>query len=106
MAPVNNVPEAHALIDIPSTCQRSDASKTIFQGVHSVFSNLHPATFKADDKNYQSVEHYYQSKKAEYFGDTECANKIMNEKNPYRVKNLGSRIHGFEWADGNLCTKM
>ena len=44
--PTANVMEANELLDVAATCQRNDGNKIVFLGPHSVFSNLHPASFK------------------------------------------------------------
>ena len=95
MCPAPNFAEANAIIDISSTCQHSDETKTIFLGMHSIFSNLHPARFCIDNIEYSSVEQMLQSKKAALFDDDITHSKIMKESNPYKIKKLGSRVRNF-----------
>ena len=97
VAPENNVNNANALLDVTSTCQRSDSSNQvmIFFGSHSPFSNLHPCTFRIDNITYNSVEQYLQSQKAAAFDDDCIQMQIMHETNAYKIKKLGFKIQNF-----------
>ena len=86
------------LVDIPSTCQRSNGRCTVFQGIHSYFSNLFLVAFVLDNIMYNSVEQCIQSAKARMFGDEDALKSTMKESNPYKIKKLGSRIHNFNFA--------
>ena len=99
--PDANFSEVNALLDISSTCQRSNENKTIFLGMHSVFSNLHPAHFSLDNIEYNCVEQMLQSEKASLFDDDISHARIMREQNPYKIKKLGSCIKNFS----NECWK-
>ena len=97
VAPVNNVNEVNALLDLPSTCQRFDdkLGTLLFLGSHSPYSNLYSCHFVIDNINYNSIEQYLQSEKAKLFDDDQSCSKIMAERNTYKIKKLGSRIWGF-----------
>ena len=90
-----NITEANKVIDVPGTCQRSDNDKTLFFGIHSVFSNLHPAQFRVENISYNCVEQMIQGQKAAYFNDDVTHAKIMRELNPYKMKKLGSKVKHF-----------
>ena len=90
-----DVSEFNKLLDLSATCQQKNELCIIFQGSHSVFSNLHRAPFKMDNITYNSNEQYIQAGKASLFNDDRSHSRIMREKNPYRIKKLGSRIKGF-----------
>ena len=92
---MNDISEVNNLLDIKKTCERSDQEKLIFLGSLSPFSNLHPATFRINNTEFSSSEQYIQSEKAKLFNDDIAHSRIMHEKNPYRIKKLGSRIRGF-----------
>ena len=97
VAPVNNVYDVNAIIDLPATCQRFDdqTGTLLFFGSHSPYSNLYPCSFVLDNVKYNSVEQYLQSEKAKLFDDDVVAAKIMKEPNPYKIKKLGSKIKKF-----------
>ena len=92
-----NYTQLSSVIDIPNTCQRSEGNCVVFQGMHSYFSNLFLVNFIVDSVKYICVEQYFQSAKANLFGDTQTAERIMAEDNPYRMKKLGSRVHNFDF---------
>ena len=94
-APRNNLGEVSALLNIQSTCQRSNESTTIFLGSHSPFSNLYGCNFYVENIQYNSVEQYIQSQKASLFDDDTTHSRIRSESNPYVIKKLGSRVKNF-----------
>ena len=96
VGPESNLCELEGVIDVAKTCQRSDDSKTVFQGIHSVFSNLHPCEFVLDKTKYNCVEQAIQSTKAETFGDQTTYERVMNNSNPYKIKKLGSRVRNYD----------
>ena len=99
--PDSNLAEIGSVLDVTNTCQKSDSMKTIFQGIHSVFSNLHPAKFMVDKVNYNSVEQAIQATKAKIFDDTVTQRKVMAATNPYRIKKLGSKVRNYnkeQWS--------
>ena len=90
-----NYKNLETIIDLPNTCQRSNGRCTVFQGMHSYFSNLFMITFVLNNVIYNSAEQCIQAAKARLFGDNSALSAIMNEVNPYKIKKLGSRIQGF-----------
>jgi ribA/ribD-fused uncharacterized protein len=73
----------------------ADESKGEFRN----FSNLSLHKITIDGKDYPSVEHYYQAKKAEKFDESEVE-KIMKAKTTKAVKAIGKKIKNFnqeEW---------
>ena len=100
--PDSNLGDLSGIVDVQGTCQTSDESKTIFQGVHSVFSNLHPASFVVDKIQYNCVEQAIQAGKASEFNDTYTHAKVMSASNPYRIKKLGSKVRNYNkerWSE-------
>ena len=70
------------------------------KGEYRNFSNMSAHKIMVDSKEYQTVEHFYQAKKAEKFGDTESLEKIMKAKSAKAVKALGKKVKDFkqdEW---------
>ena len=91
-----NVPEANAVVNMPGTCQWSDTKKTLLFGIHSVFSNLHPARLQVENVSYNCTKQTIQSQKAAFFNDDISHAKIMQESNPYKMKKISTRIHNFD----------
>jgi len=74
----------------------ADESKGEFRN----FSNMSAHKITVDGKEYQTVEHFYQAKKAEKFDDKESLEKIMKAKSAKAVKALGKKVKDFkqeEW---------
>ena len=70
------------------------------KGEYRNFSNMSAHKIMVDSKEYQTVEHFYQAKKAEKFGDLESLEKIMKAKSAKAVKALGKKVKDFkqeEW---------
>ena len=63
-----------------------------------VFSNVHPAEIVEDGKKYPTAEHYYMSKKAEFFGDHRTVDLIDKNHDPIRARELGRKVKGFDEA--------
>ena len=87
--------EVSKVLDIAGTCQKSDADNIVFLGCHSVFSNLHSASFVIDNTTYNCAEQCIQSAKAALFDDDMTQACIMRESNPYKMKKLGSKVRNF-----------
>ena len=94
--PGGNYNEANKLLDIKSTCERTNENTVLFLGSLSPFSNLHYANFRIDNIQYNCAEQFIQSEKAKAFNDDVTQYNIMCEENPYRIKKLGSRVRGFD----------
>ena len=97
-----NYTDANAMLDLAATCQRKDNDKLIFLGMHSVYSNFHPAGFTLNNIKYSSAEQFIQSEKAALFNDDITQAKILSEHNPYKIKKLGAKVRGFreaKWSD-------
>ena len=80
---------------LPVLFHGADESKGEFRN----FSNLSLHKITIDGKDYPSVEHYYQAKKAEKFDESEVE-KIMKAKTTKAVKAIGKKIKNFnqeEW---------
>ena len=108
---VDNLHKANDLIDITSTCERSDGNKILFLGSLSPYSNLYPVDFTVENVMYNSVEQYLQSQKASMFDDDISQVKIMRETNPYKIRKLGSKVKKYShdrWrrADKQLAYKV
>jgi ribA/ribD-fused uncharacterized protein len=70
----------------------------LFHTGRSIFSNFHPAPFTIDGKRYLHVEQYYQSMKAQTFGDCETQLAILRAYSPKQCKALGYAIRNFDMA--------
>ena len=68
----------------------------LFWGKQSEFSNFYPCKIKSKYKTYCSMEQFLMYKKARFFNDKDSAKKIMNESNPYRIKQLSRLVKNFD----------
>ena len=55
---------------------------------HSFLCNFYPSAFVEDSKHYQTVEHYFQSKK---FDDENIRNLIIQAETPKKAKAFGRK---------------
>ena len=63
-----------------------------------IYSQWHKAPMTIDKIEYNSCEQYMMHQKALLFGDTEIAEKIMQESNPREQKKYGRMIKNFDKA--------
>lgn len=63
-----------------------------------IYSQWHKAPMIIDKIEYNSCEQYMMHQKALLFGDTEIAEKIMQESNPREQKKYGRMIKNFDKA--------
>lgn len=61
-----------------------------------VFSQWYPSDFIIDGQKYCTAEQYMMFKKAELFGDTTIAEKIMETELPNEQKALGRKVKNFD----------
>lgn len=63
---------------------------------YGFLSQWYKSNFIDDDgTTYNCAEQYMMAQKALLFGDNEIFCKIMNETNPYNIKNLGKLVRNF-----------
>lgn len=60
------------------------------------FSQWYPADFNVGHITYCCMEQYMMSKKALLFGDEETNRRIMESKEPGKIKELGRGVRGFK----------
>lgn len=102
VAPFNNLSELPPDIIPAHSCEKRDENTIAFLGPHSVYSNFHLANFIEGGVKYSSAEQMIQAEKAALFNDKVSLVRIMKTTNPYRVKEIGSRIKGFNkeiWSE-------
>ena len=58
-------------------------------------SNWYGSAFEIEEKKFTSVEQYIMYRKAEIFGDTEIADRILATDDPETQKALGRKVHGY-----------
>ena len=100
--PISNLSELNNLLDLASTCEKRSNDCIVFHGIHSVFSNFHPAPFRLGEKCFPSAEHAIQYQKADLFDDDFTKDKILHSDSPYQAKKFGSRVRNFDrnkWED-------
>jgi len=69
------------------------------------FSQWYPAQFIIEGKTFTCAEQYMMYKKAEFFGDKEIAEKIMQVNDPKTQKMLGRKVSGFNVDEWNKNAK-
>jgi ribA/ribD-fused uncharacterized protein len=65
------------------------------KGPYKTFDNQAEYPIQIEDKRYPSVEHYFQSMKAEEFGDKEILEQIGKTPSGKAVKSLGKKVRNF-----------
>ena len=61
-------------------------------------SNWYPSEFRLDGVLFHSIEQYMMYQKAVIFGDSGTAQKILEESNPEKVKELGREVSNYDDA--------
>ena len=100
--PVSNLSKLNDLFDLSSTCEQRSTSTIAFHGIHSVFSNFHPAPYRYNNILFPTVEHSFQYGKADLFDDDVTKSRILKTNSPYQAKKLGSRVKNYvrkTWHD-------
>lgn len=62
------------------------------------FSQWWMSSFKVDEIEYKSAEHFMMAKKAPLFGDFEIMNQIIKANSPADVKKLGREVKNYNDA--------
>lgn len=62
------------------------------------FSQWWMSSFKVDEIEYKSAEHFMMAKKAALFGDFEIRNQIIKANSPADVKKLGREVKNYNDA--------
>lgn len=75
---------------------------TFFFKKQSPFSNWYPCEFIVNETKYSCSEQFYMQQKALFFKDYRTAKKIMNQKNPYKMKKLGRSVKKFKKEKWNF----
>lgn len=71
-------------------------SYTFFSGNNSPLSNWYPAKFIVDNETFSCSEQYMMWAKANLFGDTEMAQKILKSTSPKEHKAFGRKVKNFD----------
>ena len=80
-------------IDPHVACTESRGEITLFSGTFSKLSNLYLHPFTMEDREWHSVEHVYQHRKAVRAGDTQGARNILMTSDPVEAMILGKGIN-------------
>jgi ribA/ribD-fused uncharacterized protein len=67
----------------------------VFFTRNAIYSNLHPLNIKIDGKVFNCNEQFFQFSKAIFFNDLEAADRIMAERDPYKMMNIAKAIKGY-----------
>lgn len=62
----------------------------------SGFSNFYPCTFVENGITWKSSEQCFMAKKAEFFGDSEMYEAIINTDTPKKAKSFGRKVKNFD----------
>ena len=76
-----------------------------FFGKDSFLSNFYLCSFKYRNQYFTSVEQFYQSERARFFGDREIEWRIMNENEPRNIKRLAKDIKYLDYKAWNIIKK-
>lgn len=93
--PTNNLKDLPKDIVPAESCERRDEHTIAFLGPHSIYSNFHPSRFSEGGVSYSCAEQMIQAEKCAAFGDSATLEKIMLTSDPYKMKDLGSRVKGY-----------
>lgn len=96
VAPINNLNELPPDIVPSESSEKRDSNTIAFLGPHSVYSNFNHAPFSEGGVNYTCAEQMIQAEKAAMFRDKRTLEMIMLATNPYKIKELGSKVHGYD----------
>jgi ribA/ribD-fused uncharacterized protein len=77
-----------------------ETDKTVvFFTKHAIFSNLNPLPVRLDGRLFSCNEQYFQYMKALHFNDQQVANRILEEKDPYKMMSLAREIAGYKHSE-------
>lgn len=71
---------------------------TLFWRANEIYSNWYPSDFELEGLRFNCGEQWMMYSKARLFGDSEIAEKILQEQHPRRQKLLGRQVRGFDAA--------
>ena len=93
-------------IDIHSIGTQTKANAVLFHGRFSPFSNFYPCLFNHEGVEYQSMEQFYQHRKALHFNKGLLATQILLTDDPVEVKHLGASVYEGTWNDSTALATM
>ena len=79
-------------LSIHNIHQRENESVVGFLGQLSPLSNFFRTDLLIEGRKYENVEKYFQSKKAEMYGDMQTMSEILLQEDPVEIKKLSKRI--------------
>ncbi len=92
---VKNLHQLPDSIKPEKVATRTEGDCTFFFTEASPLSNWHPSVFKVEGTEYTCMEQYLMRQKANLFGDTETAQKIMKAETPRAMKDFGKNVKNF-----------
>ena len=66
-------------------------------------SNWYLSEFECDGIRFSSMEQYMMYQKANCFGDTKIAEKILETTDVAQIKALGRKVSNLEWKATDCC---
>ena len=85
-----------------NTAQKENEKYIAFHGELSPYSNFHRSPFTLNNHQFHSAEQWIQYQKAMLFGDSFTAYQILASSTPFKAKQLGYQVSGFDtrrWKD-------
>ena len=89
---VRNIGELPTELSGFHVSSKSDDDTYAFFGELNPFSNFHPSPFKLNNITYNTSEHYIQSEKAKYYGDSNLEIAILSCDTALEAKKMGHQI--------------
>jgi ribA/ribD-fused uncharacterized protein len=93
---VDNLHDLPVSLQPENRCQKQSDTTFVFFGKHSILSNFHSMNIKIEGNTYNCNEQYFQMSKAQFFGDQQTVDKIMQETDPAKMNTLGKQVKGFK----------
>ena len=94
-APRNNLTKLPQNLQPRNKAEKQNVDILCFLSSHSIFSSLHKAPFQVQGTQYSCTEQYIQCSKAQLLDDNLVHHWIMKETDPYKIKQIGSRIKNY-----------
>jgi len=91
-------------MDMTAVGTSMNDSHVFFSGEYSPLSNLYPCSLIIDDREYKSVEQYYQYHKCMQNGKPEIAKEILQSSSPRNAMYLGKQVKvSDDWCKSKGC---
>ena len=86
-------------LDVEKIGLRENQDVTMFYGRFCPFSNFFPSDFIIANQKYNSVEQYFQKKKADYSGAYSISQQILSSDDPAEMKAIAKQLDCSSWPE-------